>query len=186
MRILIQAILPGVLLLLSGCFFSRAESSERSVYDPGRAVKASPLPAVIEAIRNDSGADRRFFYRAKGGRIEFDSGNYWLHEPELAVKGALRRTFAARFAAGSDDAVHISGVIDDFGFDLEKKTSLLTAEFTLTLGKKSRSVKISETAPFDGRSASSAASAMDKCFSQMTERLISEVGTFCKKNGDSK
>ena len=182
MKTPIQITVAGVLLLLSGCFFSRAGGVERKVYDLGSAEVRCSIPVCIDGIRNSSGADRRFFYRTKDNRIEFDSGNFWLLEPEQAMKKLLRGSFGSCTA----DGIRIEGVIDDFGFDLEKKEAVLTVNFTLSKNGKTAGVKCSERSSFDGRSAASAARAMNKCASKMAEKLAKEIEKFSGSKGEKK
>lgn len=161
---------------MSGCLFSRSAGAERAVYDLGAVKTQCKVPVDVGNIRNASGADRRFFYRMKDNRIEFDSVNFWLNEPEEAVEKLLRNSFAA----AKEDAVELSGVIDDFGFDMNKKLAVLTADFTLKRGKKSVNIRCSESSAFDGKSAASASRAMTDCASKLVAKLSGEVEKFSK------
>ncbi len=177
MKIFALTLFLFTLVLIPGCFFSRAAVVERSVYDLGAVKNQCRVPVETGSISNASGADRRFFYRTAGNRIKFDSRNYWLTEPDQAVEKLLRNSFTA----GGDEAVRVSGVIDDFGFDPDKKLAVLTVNFKLKQGGKSENVRCSVTSAFDGKSADSAAKAMNDCAGKMVNQLAAAVEKFSKK-----
>ena len=166
----------ALVFLLSGCFFSRTKGIDRSVYDLRLTENKCQVPVCTGDIKNASGADRRFFYRSKNNKIEFDAGNYWLLEPEQAVSKLLRQSFVS----DPEKGVSVTGVMDDFGFDLEKKVAVLTVNFTLSKDGRRESVKCSSTSPFDGKSAKSAAVAMNKCASEMVRELTASLEAFNK------
>ena len=177
MKILALTLFLFSLVLLPGCFFSRAASVERSFYDLGTVQTRCSVPVDIGSIRNASGADRRFLYRMKGNRIEFDSRNFWLTDPDQAVEKLLRNSFVS----GGSDALHISGVIDDFGFEPDKKLAVLTVNFTLKQGEKRENVRCGVESAFDGKSAASAAGAMKSCAEKAVKQLADAVEKFSKK-----
>ena len=171
----------ALVLLLSGCIFSRSKGGDRAVYDLRTAENKCQVPVCAGDIKNASGSDRRFLYRGKDNKISFDAGNYWLLDPEQAVSRLLRRSFVS----DPENGVSVSGVIDDFGFDLEKKTAILTVNFTLSKDGRRKSVRCSSTSPFDGKSAKSAALAMNDCASQMVKELTASLEAF-DKSGSKK
>ena len=155
-----KSVLPLLLLslmALSGCVFRSQEGNSRNVYDLSPEFPQCQKAVHRIRISDLSGADRRFLYRKEGNLIVADERNCWLFSPEQMLK----RTFDMVFADRSSDAANILCRIERFEFDLPGKSANLRLAVTFEKAGKSVTKVFTEKEKFT--TASSAASAMDKC-----------------------
>lgn len=169
--------LAAALLLLTGCIFSGREYTAPATFDLGTEFAQCSIPVNRLRVTNESGADRRFLYRAKNNRMTWDEFNLWMLEPELLFRRALKSVFAARNTSGAD----ISCSIDLFEFDISKNNAVLKITYVISKGTKSAAFIYDRKESFISGSSASAAEAMNKCVRAAMENICMEYRVFSEK-----
>lgn len=178
----LRGIFPVLALLpLAGCSFLSGSYREPEVFDPPAAAGREAVEMLPEctlgAIRNFSGADRRFLFRSDpDGRMESDEYSRWLLPPDQMLERQLRETALVGRPAesGGRDYLQLGAEIRRFEFNKTTREALLEVEFIVRVFRDRRAERsVSEVvrcvSPFAGGSAAECAAAMTQCFHTAAE-----------------
>ena len=119
-------ILPAVIVLLlgSGCFFSRGSALKVVHYQPELSLGNKPVCSLrTGAVSNISGAGREFVKRDSGSAVKIVPEKRWLNSPEVMLKSAMLMNFT-----GGSDADAVSAQIIRFEFSSDFKMLDAAAE----------------------------------------------------------
>ena len=162
----------------------------------GPAVFDLPAPAVSEngaalpecelgTVRNLSGADRRFLFRMKDGRMEPDEYSRWLLSPDRMFE----RRLGEALTGGSSESelrnyLRIGATIRRFEFDRRENAALLDVEFTVRefrdrLPQREKTQEFRIRAPIaGGGDAADCAAAMGRCFDEAAADVRKMIENF--------
>ena len=126
-------ILPAVTVLLlgSGCFFSRGSVLKVDHYQPELSAGGSQVCSLrTGAVSNISGAGREFVVRESGSAVKIVPGKRWFNSPEVMLKSAMLMNFT-----GGSNADAVSAQIIRFEFSPGFKSLDVVIVFTLKSGR---------------------------------------------------
>jgi hypothetical protein len=169
----------AALLLMTGCIFSSRKYVPHSTYDLGTDVPECGCAVNLLKVSNESGADRRFLCRGESNRMSTDEYSFWMLEPELLIRRALRAAFAVRDSKAAD----IRCIIDRFEFDTVKNEAVLKLSVSISGKGMETGFVCSFKEKFSSGSSASAAGAMNKCVKSALEKICSEYRAFSKRTG---
>lgn len=170
-----------VLLMLSGCFFSREPFVQVVRYD-----LATPPPLAtggtaveVKSFRSMVPAGRNLLFREAGDRLIEEQNLAWSQMPEMLIQRYLARSFAAA-DVNLTRSVQLSGTVFEFNLDRVTKKAELGVNYEIRFYqdgdlRKTVAGSLLTDAPLDGFDGAAAAAAMSGCAAKLAEKIAAEI-----------